>query len=191
MADPLTQAACCLSMSFTLFKALRRVRCNQGLIKVVILPHHCGKSSFIKSVQSDVWQLLDLESNTAMSLSSELQQKIVGLRNDPSFNLTWYPLVKEYLSGVKKSFKKKNLLLFISDPELAKYIKIDKKDIISLVPSNKMAQEIAAKLSPEDRAVFEDNRMTLLLKHFNLTSFNSWNELSEILRDLYDIKQKL
>jgi hypothetical protein len=159
---------------------------------MIILPHSCGKSTFIKSVQSDVWTLLDLESNAAMSLTPDMQARIVQLRGDPSFNLTWYPLVKEYLAGVKKAFKKKNLLLFVSDPELAAYLKIDcKKDVVSLVPSNSMAHQISGKLSAEDRAVFEDGRMQLLLKHFNLQSFNSWAELSEILRDLYDIKVKL
>jgi hypothetical protein len=189
--DPISTGLCCLSGAFTMFRILRKVKCNSGLIKVVILPHSCGKSTFIRSVSSDVFTLLDLESNVAMSLEPAMQNKIVQLRGDPSFNLTWYPLVKTYLDGVKKAFKKKNLLLFISDPELATYLKIDKKDILSLIPSNAMANQISGKLSPEDRAVFEDGRMQLLLKHYNLQSFNSWAELSEILRDLFDIKVKL
>ncbi len=195
MAEPISGSTlmCILTGGVSLlYRACKSVKC--GNIKCIVIPTKCGKSTLIGNLTDFNFKILDLEENALLSLSQEERDKLNQMKGNSSFNLHYYPLVKKYLDNIKENFKHNNLLIFCSDIELAKYCGITKKNIYSFVPSNRLTNEILNRVVSQnttEKQIFESSRLNVLLKNINLKSYDSYDELKNLVMNKFKLKSKL
>lgn len=172
-----------------LSKIFKSVKCNH--LVAVVVPRFGGKSSFIQSVSSNNYLLLDLEENVKMMMSDNERLQLESLQGSNSFNLHYFPLVNKYLKDIVENHPNKNILVFVSSLDLAKYCKI--KTVNAFVPSSNLCDSIKAGLTGELQKLFDASKNDLLvrLKPKQLNVYNSWEQLSELLSDRFGLTSKL
>ena len=120
--EPVSILGCLARPLLSAVGKLRKVDC--GSVNAVVLPRYSGKSTFINSVSSKDYLLLDLESNIQLELSEAERQKLQSLVGNSSYNLHWFPIARDYLKKIRENHKHKRLIVFCSDLELVKYLGI-------------------------------------------------------------------
>lgn len=172
-----------------LSKFIKSIRCHQ---LVAIVSHHkAGKSHFINSIQSKDWLILDLEENVKMNLTENEKVHLNKFIGNSSFNIHYYPKCREYLDDVEKNHKNKNIIVFCSDYDLVKYLKI--KTVYCFAPSNNLSEMIKNNIQDEDELKnYNENRLKVILDAGSkLITFNSFDEFSQKLISKFKLQQKL
>lgn len=174
---------------FLMGKMCKNIKCPK--VVAVVVPRFGGKSTFIQSVSSNNYLLLDLEENVKMMMTDSEKSQIESLQGSNSFNLHYYPLVKKYLKSIVLDHPNKNIVVFVSSLDLAKYCEI--KTINAFVPSSNLCDTIKAGLSGEAQKLFDTSKNDLLvkLKPKQLNVYDSWLKLGELLSDKFDLTSKL
>jgi predicted lipase len=172
-----------------LSKIFKSIKCHQ---LVAIVSHHkSGKSHFINSVQSKDWLILDLEENVKINLNDGERDHLNKFNGNTSFSVHYYPLCKKYLDSVEANHKGRNIIVFCSDLDLVKYLKI--KQVYSFAPSNNLSEMIRNNITDEnDQKKYDENRLTTILNAgAKLITFNSFDDFSNKLITKFKLQQKL
>jgi hypothetical protein len=172
-----------------LSKLFKNVKCPQ--VVAVVVPRFGGKSNFIQSVSSNDYLLLDLEENVKMMMSDNEKAQLESLQGSNSFNLHYFPLVNKYLKSVIADHPNKNILVFVSSLDLAKYCGI--KTIQAFVPSSSLCDSIKGSLAGDVQRLFDASKNDLLvkLKPKQLNVYNSWTQLNELISDKFHLTSRL
>lgn len=187
--EPVSILGCLARPLFSVLGKLKKVDC--GSVNAVVLPRCAGKSTFINSVSSKDYLLLDIEENLKLELSEAERSKLQSLVGNSSYNLHYFPLARDYLKKIRENHKHKRLVIFCSDLELVKYLGI--KNVFTYVPSNGLSERIKMGLEEEQRAVYEQSRMELLIhaKDKALTAYNDFTALAQMISAQFKLAQKL
>lgn len=186
--EPIGILGCLVRPLFSALGRLRKVDC--GSVSAVVIPRHAGKSTFINSVSSKEYLLLDLEENVRLEMTDAEKEKLQHLVGNSSYNLHYFPICREYLKRIRENHKHKKLVVVCSDLELVKYLRI--KKVFCYVPSNGLSERIKMGLSDADKPIYEQSRMELLINVKNeMTAFNDFATLAQLIVAKYKLSQKL
>lgn len=174
-----------------IYSILTKIRCNSGSLSAIVIPRFSGKSTFVSTVCSKEYLLLDIESNIQLSLTEEEKSRLNSLVGNSSFNLHFYPLAKAYLTNIQQNHKNRKIIVVSSDLELVKYLGI--KYILAYVPTNTLGDAVKANLSEEQKAIYEQSRIDLLIniKQKDISSFTDFQSLTQMIMNKYKLSQKL
>lgn len=184
-------ASCFLFNVFgVLYRFLTNLRCNE--VKCIILPSKSGKSELIKRLQSDKYHLLDIESQVALSLSESEREQLSQMNNES--RLFYYPKCLAYLNEVKKNFKNEPIIIVLSSVQLAKYLKVKPKNILTFIPNNEFLQQLTNRMeSKEDAERLVSSRLQILTetKAKSTIVFSSFDMLYQLLSTKLSLKPRL
>ncbi len=182
--------SCVIGPAFGVFKFLfKRIKCPQ--IVAVCVPRFSGKSTFINSVSSNEYLLLDLEANVKLVMTDEERNQLQSLQGNPSYDLHYKPIAKKYLDRIREEHKGKSILIFVSSLELAEYCGI--KKVFTYVPSQTLSDQIKTQLNGENQRIFETckNQLMCQLKPKQLNTFDTFLNLASQLKDKFKLVSKL
>jgi hypothetical protein len=187
--EPVSTLACLVKPVLTLLKKLVNINC--GSISAVVIPRHAGKSSFVSTVSSKEFILLDVEENIKMNLSPEENLRLNSLVGNSSWALHYYPIVRDYVIKTQNNHKNKKIVILCSDLELIKYLNI--KNVLSFVPSNTLSENIKNSLDEATKLVYEASRMDILINTDvkKITSYADFGQLSNALISKFKLQQRL
>lgn len=176
-------------------KFLSKIKCRYSSLSAVVSPRKSGRTELVKSLEDKRYILLDLDSSVKMEMTNEETQKLNQLERDnesTSYNSFYYPLCKRYLQKLKKNFKKKNIIVFSSDPELVKYLEIS--NVLYLSPSNKLFSTILDKYQNDNglKKLLQQSRDNVV-SHAGkkLCAYNSYEQMMSLVADKFSLKPKL
>lgn len=177
-------------LAHLLIKMVKRIKCG-GPVVGICAPHYSGKSYFINSVISKNYALLDLEANVDLHMKPEEKELLKNMGNENSSrNLHYFPIAKKYLDEVKKNHKGKKILVFSSNYDLLEYCGIG--NILSYVPSNSLSDNIKLNLKPDEKSMFDSNRVDLMLKAGKkLISYNNFDDFNKDIINKFKLQIKL
>ena len=153
----------------------------------LILPEKCGKSNLCNGLTSRRCVLVDLDE--VLKSSSENSDKIQRLKQRGDYQTLTLLVMKEageLLGQIKKLHKYKRLILVSSSSELLDSLRVPYG---LYVPSNNLTNEIVGKLPSELKPCFESSRQVLIQN--KAAVFGSWEELSNIIAEKFDLQRKL
>lgn len=185
----MAEAALCLVRPVlnALGSLLKKMTCNS--VVAVVLPRHCGKSSFINSITAKDSLLLDIEENVQLEMSEGERTKLQTLSGNASYNLHYFPICRDYLNKVKKNHKFKKIIVLCSDLELCRYLGISA--VFTFVPSNSLAKTLGEAFPEDQKARFEESRLSLLLGTKKIYTFNGFDDLHKMIIQRFKLQQKL
>ena len=164
------------------------VKCGQMI--AIVIPRFSGKSTFINSVNSTNYLLLDLEENVTLEMTDAERAKLGGLVGNASYNLHYFPICRDYLKKIRDNHKNKAILVFCSDMELVKYLGIPK--VYAYAPSNQLSERIKTNLPEAERAKYDQSRLELLIHNKEkMISFNDFNTLTQSVINKFHLTMKL
>lgn len=166
---------------------LKKATCNR--VVAVVLPRHCGKSTFINSISVGDTLLLDIEENVQLEMSEAERSKLQNLSGNASYNLHYFPICRDYLNKVKTNHKFKKIIVLCSDLELCKYLGISA--VFTFVPSNSLARTLSDAFPEDKKARFEESRLSLLLGTKKIFTFNGFDDLNKMIIERFKLQQKL
>lgn len=172
-----------------LSKIFKSIKCHQ--VVAIVSHHKAGKSHFINNVQSKDWLLLDLEENVKMNMTDAEKDHLNKFVGNSSFNVHYYPKCAQYLQQVEANHKNKSIIVFCSDLDLVKYLKI--KTVYSFAPSNNLSEMIKNNITDEEEIKrYNENRLNVILNAGSkLITFNSFDEFASKIINKFKLQQKL
>jgi hypothetical protein len=164
---------------------------NCGSLTAIIIPRFSGKSTLISSVVSRTHLLLDIEENVKLELTEQEKVKLNSLVGNSSFNLHYYPIVRDYILKVRNNHKHKKIVIVCSDIELVKYLNI--KNHFCYVPSNSLTENIKTNLADTEKTIYEQSRLDLLVNvnQKDITSYSDFATLANMIIGKFKLAQKL
>lgn len=167
----------------------KKSKCPQ--IVAVCVPRFSGKSTFINSVSSNDYLLLDLEANVKLVMTDEEKTQLQSLQGNPSYDLHYKPIAKKYLDKIREEHKGKSIIVFVSSLELCKYCGI--KKVHTFIPSQSLTEQIKGQANGENQRAFEACRNQLLcqLKPKQLNTYDTFLNLAQQLKDKFNLVSKL
>lgn len=168
------------------FNLLRKCKGNRSICGIV-LPEKSGKSSLCTALGSKRVVLVDLDEllKTTNDNSSKLNQ--LKYKNDyDTLTLLLIDETTKLLVQLKRLHRFKRIVLLTSNKELMTGLRIPFK---VFVPSNSLLDNIKASLSSDDKKILETSR-NLLIQN-NTDVFNSFDDLTSSVGDIFDLKRKL
>jgi hypothetical protein len=180
------------------YKGWKMFRKREPALFVVLSARKCGVSTSIRKVKEGVdgkVVLVDRD-DIIESQPSELRDKLKQLMDEErkdSFDLLFYPIVKNHLKQCRKVFKNNPVVLFINDQHLVKYLQVPLRNVLTIIPSITMFQNLLEKYRADGQNTAANlllkSREELIVSAYNKKLIKNWSDLDQLLSSILAIKK--
>lgn len=180
------------------YKGWKIFKKSEAPLFVVLSARKCGVSTSIKKVKEGVDGKVvlvdrdDIIESQQPELRDSLKQLMSDDRKD-SFDLMFYPVVKKYLKECRKVFKNTPVVLFVNDQHLVKYLQVPVRNVLTIIPSITMFQNLLEKYKNEGQLTAANlllkSREELIVSSFNKKLIKNWSDLDQLLSNILTLKK--
>lgn len=175
----LSSATGIVSVGMMRWWSLRRARAKKRLF-VVLTSRKSGLTTQLQGLDNhqDIL-LIDAMEDVLSSQPPDERELLKELanHNTDAFCVKMFPLVKQYLKDCQKTYKKRPIILFTSEPALVEYLKVPKYQVACLLPSMHLYQRLLMDFQDDDLCLLSQSREKLIKLPYAKFFFSSFEGL--------------
>lgn len=159
-----------------------------------------GKSTLARTLLtgSDNVHVLDLEEECRATLTDERKRALAKLdmdKNTVQSERLLQTYCKEYLILFQANHKGDRVVILCSSCAMAKFVGVPEAATLVAVPTSEFAASIKEKLGQVDALTYDQERSEMLKRtgksKNKLVTFSSWEGLSDQLKSMYGLNERL
>jgi hypothetical protein len=166
---------------------LKKVRTKQNRMSVILMSKKGGKTTlcnYLTELENNNSLFFDLDDSSLLRSSYNYTNMLKALDGNVN-EILLLPEVLKIVNELRANFKNKNIFLFTSNFELAKYLSENDVELLTFVMNKKLFETTFESLENEtDKKAFL-NSFIKLTKLNNYKTYESFDELKAICKNLF------
>jgi hypothetical protein len=152
----------------------------------ITIPKGMGATWSASNLQDPRGLVVDLVEAVNLSLTEEQTNRLNKAKEtnqQSTYDSIFYPIAKQYVLNLRKSFKNKRLVLICSDHSLLKYCGV--KEMHYFVPSNNFLTAVIDQAEDRAKELIRKSVVNILMDKGNKAQvFANFEQLTAFLRDI-------